>query len=474
MTIQCSELEVAIRGNQLFGTSGVRGVVGKFLTTDLCRDIARAAGTALAAQSHICIATDTRLSREIIKDAAISGFLAAGIDVTDLGILPTPVLAFLTRQMGFDNGVMITASHNPPEYNGIKLFNRSGIGYSKAQEAKIESIYHQKRFRSGHKGYLTHNPSAREGYFHFIEDIFANNGLSRHLKIVIDAGNGAAAGFASELFSALGLNIIPLNNRPDGRFPGRDPEPRGETLGGTVDFLKQQNADLAVCFDGDADRVVFCDREGFLGFNEMIAFVSRIAVKGSGNRKLVATVDTGRLVDMSVADLGGEVVRGAVGDVSIAHLARELDAAIGVEPVGVYIIPRVGYFPDSMFAALTLISQLSDVSQIRDFFAGMPPLCFGKRKVACHGHLKAAVIQELARITDRLGASRWNTLDGLRLEFDDSWLLIRASGTEPVIRVVAESTSKKGMTTLLDRGTEAVVDALEGLRHRIASPLENW
>ena len=125
-------------GNCLFGTSGIRGVVGQDLSVDFCREVAQAIGTTLAPHSEVCISTDTRVSREAIKGAVISGLRSSGIDVTDLGVLPTPALAFSTREMGFDTGVMITASHNPPEFNGIKLFNANSVGYSKAQEAEIE------------------------------------------------------------------------------------------------------------------------------------------------------------------------------------------------------------------------------------------------------------------------------------------------------------------------------------------------
>ena len=456
-----------MKNGHLFGTSGIRGVVGEDITTTLCRNVARATATTLPTQSQVCLATDTRLSREILRDAVISGFLSSNINVTDLGVLPTPALAFITREMDFSTGIMITASHNPPEYNGIKLFNGNGIGYSQAQEAEIENIYLEKRFRVGGTAVLSKNYSTKERYFQFILNRFSNNDFE--LKIVVDAANGAASGFASSLFSLAGLDVIPLNDEPNGNFPGRNPEPGQDTLGATIEFLRRHNADLAVCFDGDADRVVFCDREGFLGFNEMIALISRIAIKETGKKRLAATIDTGKLVDMAVKDLGAKVVRGKVGDVSVAHLAQKINAAIGIEPAGVYIIPEAGYYPDSMYAALTLLSQIRDISQIRDFFKGMPRLFFGKRKITCTDHLKAAIMQEVYPIACSLGASEINTLDGLRLEFDDSWLLIRASGTEPVIRVIAESTSKTETETLLSKGAEVVAGALKEFKDKNAA-----
>lgn len=448
-------------GSRLFGTSGIRGVVNQDLSIDFCREIARAIGTTLPLRSKACIGTDTRVSREVIKHAVISGLCSSGIDVTDLGILPTPALAFSTKNMGFDAGVMITASHNPPEFNGIKLFNGNSTGYSRAQELEIEKVYREKKYRGGYQSSPDQSQEAKEGYFRFMLDRFSGKSLAKHLRIVVDPGNGAASKFASELLSLLGFDVIPVNDKPDGLFPGRNPEPREDTLENTVQFLRQQDADLAICFDGDADRVVFCDKEGFLGFNEAITFIARLTVEENKETRVATTVETGRLLDLSLRDLGVEVVRGKVGDVNVAHLVQELSAAIGVEPVGVYIMPEAGYYPDSMFATLTLLSRIRDVCQIREFFKDMPPLHLRQRKLQCPNHLKAMVMERVRENARLFGASQLNTLDGLRLEFGNGWMLIRASGTEPVIRVLAESTSELETETLLSKGAQAVESVLE-------------
>jgi phosphomannomutase len=393
-----------------------------------------------------------------------SGLLSTGTNVADLGILPTPALALLTREMGFDTGVMLTASHNPPEYNGIKLFGKDATGYSQAQEAEIGKVYFAREFRCGEMGTLAQAHGLKQKYFSFIKDKLPLSRFNHQLKIVIDPGNGAASGFATDIFAQMGFNILPINDEPDGLFPGRNPEPKGDTLQGTIEFLRQQNADLAICFDGDADRVAFCDREGFLGFNEMIAFISRLAVKEAGKKKVATTVETGKLLDLALEDLGGEVVRGKVGDVSVAYLAHELDAALGVEPVGVYILPDVGYYPDSIFATLTLLSHLSHPSQIREFLQSLPPLSLKKTRISCPNELKKTVMVQLRDSSLALGVTdkhpEINTTDGIRLEFPDSWMLIRASGTEPVIRIIAESVSGSQTDELINKGTELVQSIL--------------
>ncbi len=445
----------------LFGTSGVRGVVNEDLTMDLCREVAQALGTTLSPGARVCLATDTRVSRDILKEAIFSGLLSCGIAATDLGILPTPALACLTREWGFDSGIMVTASHNPPEFNGIKLFNGDSTGYSRAQEEGIEAIYRRQEFRQGDRGSLQTGQGMKDSYLRFLRDRLSNRALNRNLRIVVDPGNGAASRFASEILAELGLTVFPLNDTPDGTFPGRSPEPKEDTLAGTVDFLRQSNADLAVCFDGDADRVVFCDREGFLGFNEPTAFISRLVAQQSGKRRVASTVEAGRLLELSVGDLGIEVVRGRVGDVDLAYLTRESDAAIGTEQVGVYIIPEAGYYPDSIFATLWLLGSIEDATEIRSFFSKMPALFFDKMKVSCPNQLKASTMEGIAKKATLFGAREINNLDGVRLEFEDAWMLIRASGTEPAIRVIAESMSSSKTAELLERGVETVQSILE-------------
>lgn len=448
----------------LFGTSGVRGVVNQDLTPQLCRDVGKALGSTLAPGSAVCIGTDPRLSRELIKKAVTGGLTESGINVADIGIVPTPALALLTREMAFDAGIMITASHNPPEFNGIKLFNGDSIGYSRAQEEALEAAYYSGKFRTGTAGTVESVPKMKERYFSFLEPHVKDLKFNCSIKLMIDPGNGAAAGFASEIFRKNGFNILPVNDVPDGRFPGRGPEPKEDTLQGTIKYLRQKDADLAICFDGDADRVVFCDQKGFLGFNEMIAFISRCAIQSSGKKAVATTVETGMLVDLAIRDLQGKVIRGRVGDVYAAYLARDNDAALGVESVGVYILPELGYYPDSIFAALTLLESINAVSEIREFISSLPALHFYKDKVACLNDVKAAAMKAVGEKIASFGARSVNDLDGLRLEFDDAWMLIRASGTEPAIRVLAESTGMVRARGLLAAGITAVQDAIREVR----------
>jgi len=195
----------------------------------------------------------------------------------------------------------------------------------------------------------------------------------------------------------------------------------------------------------------------------MIAFISRAAIKSSGKQLIATTVESGMLLELAIKDLGGRVIRGKVGDVFAAHLAQDNNAALGVESVGVYILPQAGYYPESIFAALTLLRSIKRASDIRSFLATLPPLFFLKDKIACANENKSNVMAKIRQQSDKLGAASLNDLDGLRFEFAEGWLLIRASGTEPAIRVLAEANSQQHARSLLNMGLSVLKDAARGL-----------
>lgn len=447
---------------RLFGTSGIRGVVGELLTPEFCQQIGQAFGTTLPERSRVCIATDTRLSRDMVRDAVASGLVSAGVDVVHLGITPTPALAWITREMKFDAGLMITASHNPPQYNGIKAFNPDTIGYSIAQEDELESVYKSKAFRVANvSGNVSSDEEARGKYLGHLVNRFQGRLHNENLKVVVDPGNGAASGFVSELFRKLGINCLPVNDEPDGNFPGRPSEPTGDTLKGTIDYLCHNHADLAVCFDGDADRVVFCDSQGFLGFTQMVSFASHMMSQKTEHPVVAATVEVGKLLDLVMGDQGGRVVRGKVGDVYLAHLVRENKAVIGVEDVGVYIIPEMGWYPESMFAALTLLSSIKSPGEIRDFIDGYPTIYQRKEKIPCPNDLKQATMNHIKQHAQDLDPKEVNTIDGVRLDFGDSSMLIRPSGTEPVIRIMVESLSETEVANVAEKGIQLIKAQLD-------------
>lgn len=444
-----------------FGTSGVRGVVNEELTGEVILKLGRAVGTTLPVHSTVCIACDPRPSKDMMRTSLAAGLLSAGVNVLDLGVMPTPCLAFLTKELSCATGAMVTASHNPPQFNGVKLWNPSTIGYSREQEEAVETIYSHSIFRTAPWktiGSVRTDYTAREIYFKTIQKKIS---VKTDLKVIIDPGNGAASTIATDLFRRMKITVLPVNDVADGTFPNRPSEPREDTLLDTIQYLRDQKADIAVCFDGDADRVVFCDHQGFIGYNEIVAFMSYLVSKKSPNKVVATTVETGRLLDHAVAKAGGTVIRGKVGDVSIAHLLEKENACIGVEQVGVYIFPEIGLYPDSLYAALFLLKNVETPSEIRKFLESLPEMHFSKARVPCPDLKKEKTMKKISSSAAVLQPEEINLLDGIRLEFSDSWLLIRPSGTEPLIRVMCESESESRMKTLLEKGIEIVENALK-------------
>ncbi len=442
---------------RLFGTSGIRGKVFERITPEFCLNLGKAIASALPEKSNIAIATDTRVTKDLIKSALISGLLTCNVNAVDIGIAPTPVLAFLTKHPNYDTGVMITASHNPPEYNGIKLW-RDGMAYTTHDEEIIEDALIRNAYRTptwDKIGTLKLDYEAKKAY---ADELLKRIKIKRHFKVIVDPGNGAASGYATTIFKRAGLDVLPINDNPDGLFPNRSPEPTAETLKETISYLREENADIAVCFDGDADRVVFCDKQGFIGYTEAISFISRLKMSGEErrNKKVVTTVETGRLLDYVIEDLGGEVIRGKVGDGYVGHGLKEAGASIGVEQVGVYIMPEMGYYPDSIFAALYLLANIERVREIREFFYTMPPLYFDKAGVDVNDQLKYQIVDQVRDHLYAFPDHRLNSLDGLRLDFGNSSILIRASGTQPLIRVIVESEDQGELERLMSIGKEVV------------------
>ena len=429
-----------------FGTSGIRGVVGQGITEDGCWCAGRALGTLLGQGARVCLGRDTRLSGPAVAGWVVRGLLESGMDVVDFGIIPTPALAALTRAGGYAAGVMLTASHNPPEYNGIKLFDGEGVGFSRIREQRIEELVARRDFSSGH-GCFTYDCSALEGYLATLPPGVVRAAVAAKVPLLLDPGNGAAAGFARTVFERLGLPVKAVNDEPDGNFPGRGPEPAACTLCQTCEAFETSGARLCACYDGDADRVVFCDPAGFIGLDEMVAFVASMYLRGRTRGTLATTVETGLLPDLALRRVGGRVVRGQVGDVAVAHLVREVDAALGAETVGVYIFPEQGLYPDSLLATLHVCAMLGEGASIRGFVNSLPRLHLTRRKVDCPNSLKSSIMSRAAQLLpDALhlpAQGTLNTTDGLRIEMPDAWVLVRPSGTEPVVRVSAEAVDQK-------------------------------
>jgi len=430
---------------RLFGTNGVRGIANKELTPSLALEVAMAIGTFLDEQKLIAVGKDTRISGDTIKSAVISGLLATGHEVLDIGTLPTPALQyFVKRHEEISAGVMITASHNPPEYNGIKLIWGDGTEASKEMEDKVEEIYFSKSYNLvpwNRTGTVLSYPAAVEEYIEGVLSVVDVEKIrEKEFYVVVDPGNGAAYKSSPELLSRLNAKVITINAQPDGTFPGRMPEPTPENIGYLSDIVKELGADFAVAHDGDADRAIFFDEKGrYIGGEYLLAMLSKHAIMKSGRKIVVTPVSSGRVVEDVVKGVGGEVVYTKVGSPIVARKMIELGdkVAIGGEENGGIIYPPHQYCRDGAMAIALVMEMLATTGKkLSEIFDELPKYFIIKTKV--HVTDKEKAMEKAKEFLMNLNAKEYITIDGIKAVFDDGWILVRPSGTEPIIRIFAE------------------------------------
>ncbi|MCD4799781.1 MAG: phosphopentomutase/phosphoglucosamine mutase, partial [Methanosarcinales archaeon] len=330
---------------RLFGSSGIRGITNVDVTPELALNVAKAVGKGC---SCAVIARDPRVAGMMIEEAFAAGLMSAGCDVTRLGMVPTPTLAYAARN--YSLGVMITASHNPAEYVGMKLWNPDGMAFDSRQQEEIEEAV-------GSSGYLL---AKWDGigdiniYGNAVEDhikaIMKHSGDLQDLRVVVDCGNGAASVITPFLLRRLGCRVLALNSNPDGHFRARNPEPKEENLGLLMQTVKDWGADLGIAHDGDADRMMAVDDKGrFVGGDQLLAIFAAHEEADS----IVVPVDTSMIVDDALPDT--RIIRSRVGDVYVAEAMKKEGAAFGGEPSGSWIFPRISFCPDGIYAAVRLI-----------------------------------------------------------------------------------------------------------------------
>ena len=411
-----------------FGSSGIRGVANTEITPELALDMGLAVGSIYP---EIAVGHDPRIASEMIENAVVAGLLSAGCKVIKVGMVPTPTLALFSKRLGC--GIMITASHNPAKYIGLKLFS-DGMSFDTQQQEEIEKILREKKFRRAgweNTGNLSvSNDAIRE----HSELILKNVNMKRSgLKVVVDCGNGAASVITPYVLGKMGCNVITINSQPDGNFPGREPEPVEENLGLLKSTVKATGADLGIAHDGDADRMMAVDNEGrYVGGDKMLAFFAlREAIYA-----IAVPVDTSRVVD-DLLD-GIKITRTRVGDVYVAEALKRIGGDFGGEPSGAWIFPKVSLCPDGIYAAARLVEIVEKEGELGKLLDKIPEYPVKRGAFPCRDRNKAMV--QIIEKLKKLGEI--NTMDGVRVDLDDGWILVRPSGTEPKIRITVESNNR--------------------------------
>ncbi|MCL2134268.1 MAG: phosphoglucosamine mutase [Candidatus Bathyarchaeota archaeon] len=449
---------------KLFGSSGVRGLINNELTPTLACNVGSAVAT-YAKAKQATIACDTRVSGNMIQNALISSLLSCGVNTKILNIVPTPVLAYTTRILGADVGFMITASHNPPQYNGIKIFNSQTLSYADIDQTIVEKIITEKQYALADWNCLG-KTSHYDAYPSYLEMVKKAAVLHKKWHIVIDPGCGAAYQFAPQLLKSLGCKVTALNAQPDGHFPDRPSEPTAESLKNLYRTVCALGADIGIAFDGDADRVAFVDENGrFVDFDRSLAAYSAYALKQAGGGVIVTNVEASMCIETMAGFFEGRVIRTRVGDVYISEAIKCEGAVFGGEPCGAWVHPLQHYCPDGLLSAALFLEALEAEGKTVDEFVGeVPKYVTLRENIKCPNEIKTDVVTLIVGIikSEFCEYTDFSTIDGIRLAFEDGWFLIRASGTEPFIRITAEGKTGNAAKELMHKATVLVTKQIEG------------
>jgi phosphoglucosamine mutase len=423
---------------RLFGTSGIRRVADRSLV-----EIALKTGLAVGqVYKSVVVGIDTRTSSNAVKHALISGLLSAGAECYDAGTLPTPTLALATRD--FHAGAMVTASHNPPEYNGIKLFNPDGSSFGLRQQRQIEEMVLSDSLPTASwgefKGSINHDGAIDR----HIEHILQSFPGKLKLKVVLDCGGGAASVITPYLLERLGCEVVTLNCEPTGFFPHAI-EPTEENLGDLIRAVKEMGS-IGLAHDGDADRMMAVDDRGrFIpGDRLLVLFAQQMKAK-----EVVTTIDA----SMVIEEMGFRVTRTEVGDTSVSEQLKE-SGDFGGEPSGSWVFPKSSLCPDGIYAAAQ-IAALASRQTLSALVDNIPqyPILRGSQPN------EGIAISELKKRLMALQPQSVVDIDGLKLVFADGWLLVRVSGTEPKIRITAEARTEARVRQLYDSGIRAIKES---------------
>ncbi|HEY5605982.1 MAG TPA: phosphoglucosamine mutase [Thermoplasmata archaeon] len=449
---------------RLFGTNGIRGVVGRDMTADLAVRVGRAMGTFFD-DGTVALARDTRLSGPMLARAVASGLMSAGCSVIDLGVVPTPGAQYYVAKSGHLKGaVVVTASHNPREFNGLKAIDAQGMEMRREDEEAIEAIYFEEKYRVVdwlRVGSARSDDSANERY---LAGVLAHVDVDairrRAFTVVADPGNGAGCVTTPYLLRSLGCRVVTINAQADGAFPGRLPEPVADHLGDLLRMMSEGHADLGVAHDGDADRAVFVDDKGnFLVGDKSLALLARHAIDGRGGT-VVTPVSTSSIIEDVVRAAGGRVVRTKVGSPIVARTMFETGAAFGGEENGGVIFPEHQFCRDGAMSIAKMLELLAKAgTPLSKLAASLPQYYIRKANVPVPVNQREAVLARLVALTQ---GRKVDTTDGVRILESDGAVLVRPSGTEPIFRVYAEGRTAERAEALVSEGARLITTALRG------------
>jgi len=428
----------------LFGTNGVRGVFGREFSLDLIVDLSYSLATYYK-NGPIIVGCDGRQSSPIISRVVRSTLNSAGMDVRDAGLVPTPCLQYAAKYLDYGGGIMITASHNPAEYNGIKPSAADGVEISREDELEVELIFDSKRF-SKIDGYGTDFPdhTVINSYLDEVVKLIDIQTIrERSFTIALDIGNGVQAKVAPLLAEKLGCKIVALNSNIDGTFPARGSEPTPNNLQILSSVVRGAKADLGVAYDGDGDRSIFCDENGVVhpGDRTAATIVKQLLNRKHSGADVVCPINTTMAVSIVANEAGSKVIHTKVGSVEVSREMVKRKSIIGLEENGGFMYGKLNQVRDGvMTTALVLDMMATQKQTLSTLISSLPKIFQYKTKFRCNKKLANDVVQACLK---HGSFQKVETLDGAKIWIDnDTWVMVRPSGTEPLVRMYAESTDE--------------------------------
>ncbi len=428
----------------IFRAYDIRGVVGKDLSEDMAQNIGKAFGTYVGG-GDIVVGADCRLSSPALNDALIKGLVSVGCNVTDIGMVPTPVLYFSIRCCEMDGGIMITGSHNAAEYNGFKMCRGTEALYGDSIQ-KIRRIIESGDYSVGNGRVV--KKEITEDYMLLVKEKIK---LGRPLKVVVDAGNGSAGPTALKLFKDLGCTVVPLYCEPDGSFPNHHPDPTVDAvLADLIERVRVEDADFGVAYDGDGDRAGFVDDKGsIIRGDQALMLFSREILKKHKKAKIILEVKCSQALIEDIKEHGGIPIMYRTGHSFIKKKMKEEDALLAGEMSGHFFFADNYYgFDDAIFASLRMAQILSNSDMLlSDIIARTPQYeSTPEIRIPCPDDVKFKIVGE---ITEKFKKSYdVITVDGARIQFKDGWGLVRASNTEPALILRFEAKTKKRLAEI--------------------------
>ncbi len=453
---------------RLFGTNGIREVVGDRLTPEFATRFATAVATICPVGPPIALGWDGRTASPALARIVSGTLVLMGHRVVELGILPTPAIQWSVPRVGAQLGIIITASHNPPEFDGFKCIAADGLEATRETEIRLEQAMSAPPPRSApfdRLGSSRHDEGGAARYLEgILERVDAPTIVARHFVVVLDCANGASAVTSPELLRRLGCQVVTLNGHIDGTFPGRPSEPTEANLTHLARTVPAVGADLGIAHDGDADRAAFVDATGrFVPGEKILALLARDRLRRGRGGVIVTPVTGSRAVEDLARELGGQVVYTRVGSPSVTHAMQERSALFGGEENGGLIFPELHLARDGAMTAAAVLDLLAHEGRpLAESLAGLPSYTMVKLKLPLPTDRREELLTGLTRALAAPGAEIV-ALDGVKSVRPDGWVLVRPSGTEPLLRVFAEAKEPARAQALAEEGRRAVEVALAGL-----------